>query len=156
MTPTPRRFTGWHMTGILVAFFGVVIAVNLLMARMAIGTFGGTVVDNSYVASQRYNSWLEAARVQQRLGWTVAAQIDAERRVVVRVTGQGGPVQGARATAILRHPLGREPERTMTFTDAGRGDGTLRSRHPVPPGRWHLDLVVVRGDAVHRSRIALQ
>jgi nitrogen fixation protein FixH len=40
------KFTGWHMTTILVAFFGVVIAVNFFMARMAVGTFGGTVVDN--------------------------------------------------------------------------------------------------------------
>ncbi|MGE0776676.1 MAG: FixH family protein, partial [Sphingomonadaceae bacterium] len=53
-----RSFTGRHMAIILIAFFGVVIAVNFYMARMAIGTFGGTVVDNSYVASQRFNGWL--------------------------------------------------------------------------------------------------
>ena len=31
----PRPFTGRHMTTILVAFFAVVIAVNVLMARLA-------------------------------------------------------------------------------------------------------------------------
>ena len=31
----PVRFTGWHMLAILGAFFGVVIAVNLVMARFA-------------------------------------------------------------------------------------------------------------------------
>ena len=56
-----RKFTGWHMTGILVAFFGVVVSVNVFMARAAISTFGGTVVDNSYVASQKFNGWLDKA-----------------------------------------------------------------------------------------------
>jgi nitrogen fixation protein FixH len=40
-------FTGRHMTAILVGFFGVVIAVNLLMARFATSTFGGIVVENT-------------------------------------------------------------------------------------------------------------
>ena len=37
---------GWHMTTILVAFFAVVITVNIVMARFALSTFGGTVVEN--------------------------------------------------------------------------------------------------------------
>jgi len=52
------RFTGWHMTFILVSFFAVVIAVNLTMAHFASSTFGGLVVENSYVASQKYDGWL--------------------------------------------------------------------------------------------------
>ena len=60
-----RRFTGWHMTTILVAFFAVVITVNIVMARFALSTFGGTVVENSYVASQHYNEWLARAAAQR-------------------------------------------------------------------------------------------
>ena len=36
-----RKFTGWHMSAILVGFFAIVISVNLFMARAAIGSFGG-------------------------------------------------------------------------------------------------------------------
>jgi nitrogen fixation protein FixH len=56
-----RQFTGgtWRR---MVAFFGVVIAVNLTMARLAIGSFGGVVVENSYVASQKFNGWLDRPR----------------------------------------------------------------------------------------------
>ena len=43
------EFTGRHMAAILVTGFGVVIAVNVLMASLAVGTFGGVVVDNQYV-----------------------------------------------------------------------------------------------------------
>ena len=78
-----RKFTGWHMTGILVAFFGVVVSVNVFMARAAISTFGGTVVDNSYVASQKFNGWLDKAEAQKALGWTVSARLNANRLVLV-------------------------------------------------------------------------
>ena len=39
-----KRFNGWHMTAILVAFFGVIVVVNFTMASYATRTFGGTVI----------------------------------------------------------------------------------------------------------------
>ena len=64
--PSPvKKFTGYHATMMIVGFFAVVVAVNLVMAQFALSTFSGTVVDNSYVASQKYNQWLEQARHQQ-------------------------------------------------------------------------------------------
>ena len=81
----PKAFTGWHMTAILVAFFGVVMAVNFTMARFAMSTFGGKVVENSYVASQHYNQWLERAAAQDRLGWDTALTLDADRHVLLDV-----------------------------------------------------------------------
>ena len=73
MTAMRKPFTGRHFTLIMVAFFGVVIAINLVMARYASATFGGVVVENSYVASQRFNSWLGKARTQDALGWDATA-----------------------------------------------------------------------------------
>ena len=64
-----KEFTGRHMAAILVAGFGVVIAVNLMMARFAVSTFGGVVVENSYVASQEFNTWLERAAQSRAIGW---------------------------------------------------------------------------------------
>ena len=58
-----REFTGRDMAMVMVAGFGVVVAVNFYMASLATNGFGGVVVENSYVASQKYNGWLaEAAR----------------------------------------------------------------------------------------------
>lgn len=68
MTATTNPFTGKRMTAIFVAGFGIVIAVNLTMAMMAVGSFHGTVVDNSYVASQHYNGWLKQAAASKALG----------------------------------------------------------------------------------------
>lgn len=139
--PQTRPFTGRHIAIILVAFFGVVIAVNLLMARLAIGTFGGTVVDNSYVASQNFNDWLAKARSEQALGWRVAVSRDSAGQVIVTASdAQGQPLSGAIVTAVARHPLGRRPEQALTFAPAGTG---FRSTAPLGSGRWQL-LVSIR------------
>ena len=129
-----RRFTGWHFTAIIVAFFGVVVAVNLTMAVFATRTFGGVVVENSYVASQKYNGWLDAARKQNRLGWKIVPSIDSQRHVLVSVGVDGVVVSG-----FARHPLGREPDVRLTFHQ-------FRSIQALPPGRWAVHLLVRRGN----------
>jgi len=132
-----RPFTGRHMTAILVAFFAVVVAVNITMARLAIGTFGGTVVDNSYVASQKFNGWLKDAEAQKALGWTASASLDADRHAIVAIDR---PDATARATA--RHPLGRAPDIALDFVPVA--PGRLRSVQALPAGRWTLHLTIDR------------
>ena len=56
-----KPFGGRQMAAIFVTGFGIVIAVNVAMASLAVESFHGTVVDNSYVASQSYNGWLGKA-----------------------------------------------------------------------------------------------
>lgn len=148
------RFTGWHMLATMVGFFGIVIAVNLFMARLAIGTFGGTVVDNSYVASQQFNGWLEKARAQDRLGWTVAMTLGADRRPEVRVAAHGAPLAGVSAAAVAEHPLGRAPDVSLAFVDAG--DGVLHATTPLPAGRWQVRLTLTRDGATVRRVQTLQ
>jgi len=143
-----RRFTGWHMTGIMVAFFAVVIAVNFLMASYAVGTFGGVVVENSYVASQRFNGWLAEAREQDKLGWSVDVASSSDRLVRITPHGPDGILAGARITAIAAHPLGRLPERKLVFRNAGQGK--FLASEALPAGRWMLHIEVREG--THEAR----
>ena len=138
-----RRFTGWHMFAILVAFFGTVIAVNFVMAYYATRTFGGTVVDNSYVASQEFNRGLAAARAQDKLGRTKHVALDATRHVTVSVSAHSQPLVGLSADAVARHPLGREADIPMRFVPVGPGQ--LRSTSALPAGRWLVHLTVRSG-----------
>lgn len=141
MKPAPRAFTGWHMVTVLVAFFGVVIAVNLVMARYARSTFGGTVVDNSYVASQQFNDWLVAGAAQDAAGWQHALTRRADGRLELRLAQRGTAVTGAQVSVTLTHPLGREASRTVKLLpDAA---GTYLSREAVPAGRWHARIAGV-------------
>lgn len=139
-----RRFTGWHMTGILVAFFAVVIAVNVLMATIAVRSFGGTVVDNSYVESQKFNRYLAQARVQDRLGWQDDVALDAGRHVTLALTdAKGAPVARVRITAIAEHPLGRAPDIELAFHEFAPGRYASDAR--LPAGRWQLRADIDRG-----------
>ncbi|MFV0624863.1 FixH family protein [Sphingomonas sp. ac-8] len=139
----PRRFTGWHMLAIMVAMFGTIIAVNLVMARFAVGTFGGTVVDNSYVASQKFNGWLAKARSQEALGWKLDVTVDDSRIVRIVTASPTGPLYGAAIEAVATHPLGREPERRLHFVAVG--GGAFASQQPLPEGRWLLRIDVREG-----------
>lgn len=138
----PKVFTGRHMAIILVTFFGIVIAVNLVMARFALSTFGGKVVENSYVASQHYNEWLHRAEQQDKLGWCKHVTLDDERHILVQMTAQQQPFTGVTATGTLIHPLGREDVRSIHFIP--QADGALRSQETIAPGRWRLELTVQR------------
>jgi nitrogen fixation protein FixH len=62
-----REFTGRHMLMIMLAFFGVIITVNVVMARFAMTSWTGLVVENSYVASQQFNEKMMAVRTQNDL-----------------------------------------------------------------------------------------
>ncbi|WP_156840981.1 FixH family protein [Novosphingobium aquimarinum] len=147
---TSKPFTGKHMSLILVAFFLVVFAINMAMARLATSTFGGVVVENSYVASQHFNRWLNEAAEEKALGWTVAA----ERRPDDRIELQLAKVPAdARVTAVARHPLGRLPDQELSFVQSA--DGGYVSSQPLPAGRWTLRILVRADAAVWRTELAL-
>ena len=138
-------FSGWHMTGVLVGGFGIVVAVNFFMASQAVGSFGGVVVENSYVASQNFNSWLAAAEEANELGWTAEIARSGDGRLEVRT--QGTP-EGVTAIAELRHPLGRsEPLRWEL--DSAEGDRFL-SEETLPEGRWLVRLILAEGEREYR------
>lgn len=136
---TPFRLTGRHVATVFVGFFATVIAVNLLMANYAVGGFGGTVVDNSYVASQRFNGWLAQARAQDALGWDARAQLDPDRHLVLTLTGP----QDAAVSAIAEHPVGKAADIALHVTRGA--DGRYRATTPLPQGRW-LVRWLVRAD----------
>lgn len=146
-----RQFTGFDMTRILVAGFGVVIAVNFLMASLAVSGFGGVVVDNSYVASQKFNGWLEQAERSRALGWQARIDRDASGRLVIETSGVPA---GAIASAELRRPLGAREYADLTFPPVD-GTGVLRSNETLAPGRWTVRLTIASGDLRYSEEMPL-
>jgi nitrogen fixation protein FixH len=71
------ELTGRHVLAITVGAFGVIIAVNLFMAYQAVSTFPGLEVDNSYVASQVFDSNRTA---QKALGWELKHSYDSDQK----------------------------------------------------------------------------
>lgn len=145
---TTGPFTGRHAAILTVLFFSVVIVVNFIMARAALQTFGGTVVENSYVASQNFNGWLHEAQREQDLGWSAVAQRRSDGRVLIRLGGV--PAGLVTLTGEARHPLGTLADRPLTFEK--QTDGSFLSGQPLPAGRWQLRLAVAAAGKLWRSQ----
>lgn len=150
MTGTTRTFTGRHMAAIFACGFAVVIAVNIGMATMAVESFHGTVVDNSYVASQHYNGWLKQAAVSKALGWQAVPRRRADGRVVIETVEVP---EGATLTATAERPLGAREETALTFVQQGKGEWLSDQR--IPPGRWEMRIAIRAGDTAWAGEGAL-
>jgi len=137
-----HRFTGYHMAACIIGFFLVVIAVNATMATIAERSFTGTVVDNSYVASQHFNRWLAEAKAQDKLGWNATIGLD-DARVTVLLTGPEALIRNAGLSGTAIHPLGHLPDRTIHFTRSGPGE--FRSTERLPHGRWQVRVTAEHG-----------
>ena len=57
------------MAILIVSFFGVIIAVNIVLAVFATRSWTGLVVKNSYVASQDFNKLQAKTDRQKAKGW---------------------------------------------------------------------------------------
>ena len=132
-----RPFTGWHMLAILLGCFAVVLFVNVLMARLALSTFSGEVVENSYDASPRYNGWLDQAKVERALGWRAGFTTQGDRLSIALVDGKGQPVRAAQLNAHATHPLGAVIDLPLRFDETAPGVYTTT----LPAGRWQIHLL---------------
>ncbi|MDZ4308676.1 FixH family protein [Allopontixanthobacter sp.] len=136
-----KPFTGRHMWAVMICGFGVVIGVNFFMATLAVRGFGGVVVENSYVASQKFNGWLSAAREQEQLGWSAQAVRQADGNV--RIVTAGVPA-GADVSARFRRPLGKPETLDLDFNSAAPGEYV--SSASVPSGRWIARIAILTQD----------
>ena len=69
----PKEFTGKHMLFTMVAFFGVIVTVNLIMARFAVTTWSGLVGAQHlwWPARQPFNGKAAESRAIDALGYQV-------------------------------------------------------------------------------------
>lgn len=146
-----REFTGRDMAKILVAGFGVVVAVNFGMATIAARSFSGTVVDNSYIASQKFNGWLEEARRSEQLGWS--ATIERDENGFLAVPTRNVPA-GAAVSAELRRPIGERETQAVAFSRTD--ENFYRSDAPIDEGRWIARLTIASGELIWTSEAPLE
>ncbi|WP_422370730.1 FixH family protein [Hoeflea sp.] len=140
----PKEFTGRHMLLTMVAFFGVIITVNLMMARFAVTTWSGLVVPNTYVASQEFNTQAAQSRAIAALGYDVAFEPDAEGLIIVLTDARGEPAYASSLTASLRRPVGTDDDRELVF--AADGAGRYRADGALAEGEWIAHVTAMRGD----------
>lgn len=133
-----REFTGRHMLVIMVAFFSVIIAVNLTMAFFARSSWTGAVVENTYVASQQFNRKAAEGRAQAALGWTADLAI-ADGKVSYRLTDSlGDMVTASQATASFRRPAHAGEDQQVALIR--QPDGSLSAPVELRDGSWIVEI----------------
>jgi len=143
-----RPLTGRKVLFMLVAFFGVVIGVNMIMMKFAILTMSGTDVDSAYRASLAYENEIAAAHDQNVRNWKVEAHIqravDGGAMLLVEVRDdRGRPMSGLTFKGRFERPTDKRADQPVTLTETGvgiyRGSALL-----IAPRQWDL---VLDGDA---------
>lgn len=128
------EFTGRKMAIVMVSFFGVIIAVNVLMAYKAVSTFPGLEVRNSYVASQSFDANRAA---QQALGWTMTPDYDAaDNRLYLSFSDASGqPAPLSDLSVLVGRTTESSQDQTPDFVNAA---GVWTAPLDLAPGRWLL------------------
>ena len=138
----PREVTGWMVLGLMVAFFAVVIGVNVFMAHAALSTFGGVETESSYRAGQTFEHDVAMAKAQDDQHWQVEAKVTsaADGNAILDIVARdaaGAPLTGLLATALFARPIDRRLDRTVAVSeDALPAISTAAPRFRPASGIW--------------------
>ena len=69
MSSQTKQLSGGRVFLYFLAFFGVTVSVNVVMATLAIRTHSGTVTEHPYEQGIKYNDVVNAEMAQEKLGW---------------------------------------------------------------------------------------
>lgn len=141
-----RELTGRHVLAILVAAFGIIIGVNMILMVNAIKTFPGLEVKNSYVASQDFN---EAEQAQSALGWSPVVRFSNELLALTITDADGNAVFPETIDFKIGRPTHGRNDMVLTLLRQDQG-------YTVPValgnGKWRIYLDAVTKDGAVYSR----
>ena len=140
MTDIPSRgefrFTGWHMWALAAAFFGVIIAVNVLLAVVSARSWTGMVVEDSYVAGQQFETERKAHDAQDAAGWKSTFDYATGGARLRIVDASGKSVDVGDVTVLINRPVGGHEDQSLTLTR--RADGSYETSLTLPDGAWDV------------------
>jgi nitrogen fixation protein FixH len=143
-------FTGRHMLAVVLLFFGTIIAVNVVLAVAATGTFPGLVVENSYVASQKFNERLANDRAEKAAGRRL--ELGAPGGILdLRLASRDGSAERhLTVTALAGRPSSTREDRLIDLVETPDG---YRAAEALPAGQWDVDIEGRRGgELIFHSR----
>lgn len=138
MASIEKELKGGHVLAMLLAFFGVIIGVNLVMAWLANSTWSGLVVENGYVASQNFHNDLAKAKAQEALGWNVGFAFDKNSVKITFADAGGAKIDKLNLTGKLQRTVTDKEDQVLTFGWMGSGLYSAPAR--LGPGLWEVEI----------------
>ncbi|MEO6609486.1 MAG: FixH family protein [Aestuariivirga sp.] len=128
-----KRFTGWHMLAIMVGFFAVVFFVNGILVFSALSSWTGLVVENSYVASQTFDTDTERlATARKDLRHQLHYQ-DGQLKLDLK-TLDGLPANATDIKIDIGRPADNSQDQSLTLIS--EGDGHFFATSKLASGVW--------------------
>lgn len=145
---------GYHVLGGFLTFFGIVLAVNGAMVYSAITTHTGLVAIEPYRKGLHYNDRIAASERQERLGWTVAIDVQPQSILLRIAESDGRPVRSLKISAVLGRPSTNRHDLALTLVE-GEPGAYAAALPSLPPGSWQVAIEAARSasdDVIFRER----
>ncbi|MEZ5855132.1 MAG: FixH family protein [Hyphomicrobiaceae bacterium] len=157
MSPTtlPRRqvdgvLTGRHVLAIVVGFFALILAVNIVLLYQAISTNSGLVAQEPYRKGLDYNSRIKESDLQSKLGWQSRVDAAMTGAVTFAVRDRDAkPVSGLAVAAELGRPASARQDHAFTLKETEPGL-YVAQLSPLGAGNWVLKIDAWDGEAARR------
>jgi nitrogen fixation protein FixH len=155
----PRQ-RGWWYPWLFVGFMLVVVAVNAVMATLAVRTFPGLQTEDAYNKGLRHNDTIADGRSQEQRGWRMSLEVkplaaspeggrDAEV-VVAFVDRDGQPLERLDVAAVLHRPTVAGFDRSVSLEP--RGGGVYAGTLALPfAGQWDARVTARRDADTHQA-----
>lgn len=148
MNAATGKVKGAHVLAALLAFFAIVIAVNVTFVVFAVQSFPGEDVRRSYLQGLNYNATIAERRAQAAIGWGATAALSGQDGGIVEVAlrdAEGAPLNGLTLAGALRWPTDGRRDHELVFESHGQGRYVARVPALVA-GRWVLRARAERSD----------
>jgi nitrogen fixation protein FixH len=151
---SPKPLSGRHVLVGLLAFFGIVFAVNFYFAFASLSTNTGLVAEEPYRKGLGYNKRIAADDRQAALHWTANLGVTPAGGVDLLLRDEvGQPVRGRSVAVSIGRPATERFDRTLVLTEAFPGIYSA-STGSLGPGNWVVDAEVraAGGEPEYRMR----
>lgn len=146
-----RPITGRDVLFCMIAFFAVIIAVNIVMMVLAIRTMPGLETKSAYEASQRFNRELDKIAAQDGRAWQVDIALgDAAKGIPFAIEARdrdGRPLAGLDVIVRFERPADQRFDQRIALEAHGAGR-YLAARPALAPGQWIVTAEIARGGEV--------
>lgn len=151
---TPTKIKGKHVLLMLLAFFGIVIAVNVTFVIVALDTWTGLTSHKSYQEGLTYNAAIRDAEEQRARGWQVEMAFKRDQTppgiitmsVSARLADSAGTALiPASITLTFRHPINETYDQLVTLSETSDGNYVGQATLPVS-GNWDTRLTAHMAD----------
>lgn len=148
---SPKPWIPW----LYVAAFIPVLAINIMLIRVALSSSTGLVSDHAFDTGQSYNAVIAAGARQQALGWQAEMDVrpaplpGQEHRVALTITmtdAAGKPMPGLTVAGSVVSPVDPQPDFPVALVETA--GARYRETIALPrAGQWELRLIASDGSA---------